>query len=144
MLYPAWAIPEDLTKATNISHRTILTYKIFSFFLGDLTSPCKDPCTVTSIQSLYSVTEFRSVKGSGLPSLWVSVNPAVEVTRHDFPRYGIDLNILDLGSSLGFWLGLSVPHVLEMTVMAMATRCRNHLDASVIKSWQTDRIDKAV
>ena len=141
MLYPALATPEDLTKATNISHNTILTYKIFSFFLGDLTSSCEGPCTVTSIQSLYSVTEFRSVKGSGLPSLWVSVNPAVEVTRHDFPRYGIDLILLDLGSSLGFWLGLSVTHVLEMTVMAMATRIRNHLDASVIKRLQTDRVE---
>ena len=137
-IYPAWATQEDLNKATNI------TYKTFGFFFGDMKSSCKDPCTVTSIQSLYSVTEFHSVKGGGLPSLWVSLNPVVEVTWHVFPSYGIDLILLDLGSSLGFWLGLSVTHVLEMAVMAMATRIRNCLEASVIKSWQTDSVDEAV
>ena len=63
-----------------------------------------------------------------MPSLLVDLNPVVEVTRHVFPRYDIALFLLDLGSCSGLWLGLSVTQAMEMAVMALVNRIRNHLE----------------
>ena len=86
-LYPAWATPEDLSKATNISKGDGFSYKIWKFFYGDIPSPCIDPCTITSVQSFYTFTEHHTgnVNGwSGLPSLVIDLNPEVVVTRRAY------------------------------------------------------------
>ena len=122
-LYPAWATPEDLDKATNVSQGAGLNYKTVNFFFGDIHNPCRDPCKKTSFQSFYSFTEY-GVVGDWRPSLLLDLNPVVEVSRHVFPRYDMDLFLLDLGSCSGLWLGLSVTQVLEMAIMALVNRIR--------------------
>ena len=137
ILLPAWATPEDLSKATNISKGEGLNYKIWKFFFGDIPSPCIDPCTVTSVQSFYTFTEYHSanVEGwSGLPSLVIDLNPEVVVTSHVFPRYGLDLFLSDLGSCSGLWLGLSVTQAVETAVMALLANIRHRFDTQVIIS----------
>ena len=123
-VYPAWAAPEDLAKATNISKGARLNYKTVHFFVGDLHNPCGEPCKRTSFHSFYSFTDY-GVVGDWRPSLLLDLNHLVEVTRHVFPRYDMDPFLLDLGSCSGLWLALSVTQVMEMAVMAMVNRIRD-------------------
>ena len=132
-LYPAWATPEDVNKATNISKGAGLKYKTMGFAVGTIHTSCKPPCTVTSVRSFYSFTDYRKVNGRGLSSLLVALNPDVEVTRHVFPSYGPFLILNDLGGCSGLWVGISVTQALEVAVMALTNRIRDRLDACVIQ-----------
>ena len=97
ILHPAWATPEDLNKATNISQGAGLNEETGSFFYGDLHNPCTEPCKETSFHSYYSFTEYGVVSG-WKPSLLLDLNPVVEVTWHVFPSYDVAMFLLDLGS----------------------------------------------
>ena len=145
-LYPAWATPEDLSKATNISKVEGFGYKIWRFFFGDIPSPC----TITSVQSFYIFTEHHTGNVDGwshLPSLVIDRNSEVVVTRHVFskyggvqacifPNYGLDLFLSDLGSCSGLWLVLSVTQAIETAVMALLAKIRHRFDTPAIISLE--------
>ena len=100
---PAWASPEDLHKATNISNGPGLSLKAHLFYLGYLPNSCPNPCIETSIHSSYgnTVPSMMDSNGTALPSVSIAINPDVEVTRHVLQRYTFDQFLLDLGSCSG-------------------------------------------
>ena len=113
-LYPAWAYPEDLSLATNITTNTSgLSLTTMGYFMGETPSPCQDSCTQTTITSVYSDTQKTKWGGVAYPALLIKFNPTVEVTTHYFPEFQFLVVFQDLGSSLGLWLGVGAIQALE-------------------------------
>ena len=83
-LYPAWATPEDLSKATNLTKSNGLVLPAV-YFTGLDPSPCIQPCTQTSIKAIYQYADkdFENTN----PTITLNFNPYVEVTTHAWPRF---------------------------------------------------------
>ena len=130
-IYPAWAHPEDLSKATKISNSSTLSLNAHLFYHGFLSTPCSKPCIETSIHSTYgnTVPNIMGTDGTAQPTLTLMFNPNVEVTKHFYPRYDYNQFLLDLGSCSGLWLGLSVAHALEAAIMVLLNRVQNKFNA---------------
>ena len=94
-LYPAWAFPKDLSKATHITNSSGLGNAI-SYFLGTDPGPCVEPCTQTSIQAVYKQANRLVYKGVTYPTVALYFNPTVEVTTHAMPLFN-PLDVLQVG-----------------------------------------------
>ena len=95
-LYPAWATPQDLNKATNSSKSSGLGGEVISYFMGTNDGPCVDPCTQTSIQAVYKGSNMLTFNDVTLPAVTLHFNPVVEVTTHALPKFN-PLDVLQVG-----------------------------------------------
>ena len=94
-IYPAWAFPKDLSKATHITNSSGLGDAIL-YFLGTDPGPCVEPCTQTSIQAVYKHANRLVYKGVTFPTVALYFNPTVEVTTHAMPMFN-PLDVLQVG-----------------------------------------------
>ena len=84
--YPAWATPEDLTLATNLTIATDFRPSTL-YFMGRSGSPCVEPCKQTTIMSAYQQTDKPLLKGRNYPSVVLNFNQKVRVTTHAMPSF---------------------------------------------------------
>ena len=91
---PSWANPQDLSKATNLSKSEGLG-QVIPYFMGLDPGPCVEPCTQTSITSVYKFSDIVTMNGTSYPSVTLNFNPIVEVTTHAWPTFN-PLNVLQV------------------------------------------------
>ena len=114
-LHPAWATPEDLSKATNLTKSSGLTGSII-YFMGYDSGPCVEPCKQTSIAAVYQQTEKMTVDGHSYPTVNFNFNPIVKVITHALPSFQ-PLEVLQVGF----------------------TACLNHHLGNFSKNWPLGR-----
>jgi hypothetical protein len=85
-LYPSWATPLDLSRATNLTRSAGLGQAIL-YFLGYDSGPCVEPCTQTSIKTVYKLANMMTIKGVTYPAIILNFNPMVEVITHALPIF---------------------------------------------------------
>ena len=94
LLYPAWATPHDLSKATTLSasHWVSASKTIYDYVFG-YPGPCVLPCTQTSISATYRGSD----KVSDHPTIYFIFNPDVRVTTHALPLFQ-PIKVLQVGA----------------------------------------------
>ena len=85
MLYPAWASPNDLTKATNLSRNIGFGKSIQGYFVGTTSGPCIQPCTQTSIKAVYQFSDKPF--GTNQTTINLNFDPDVKVITHAFAKF---------------------------------------------------------
>ena len=84
---PSWANPQDLSKATNLTKSEGLSQTVLQYFLGLDPGPCVEPCTKTSITSVYKFSDIVTVNGATYPMVTLNFNSIVEVITHALPTF---------------------------------------------------------
>ena len=86
-LYPAWAPPDDLSRATNLTKSTGLGGEALGYFIGGMSGPCIQPCTQTSINTIYQFSDQPFGINKTMPTIYLNFDPVVKVITHAFPIF---------------------------------------------------------
>ena len=89
---------------------------------------CQLPCTKISIHSIFQDSRTRK-SGPNKINLYFAENIPVEKT---VLAYGFVSLLVEIGSSLGLWLGLSVVGMFDVSVLAV--HCLNKLKEEIISN----------
>jgi hypothetical protein len=82
-LLPAWATPQNLSRATKLA-KTFGFYKSIDYFMGRSDAPCVQPCTQTSIQAEF---QYVAKLAKNDPTIYLAFDSHVEVTTHALPKF---------------------------------------------------------
>ena len=76
-LHPAWATPQDLSRATNLtkSGGFFMGLHGTGYFMGRIPAPCVQPCTQTSIKAEF---QYSAKLAENDPTIYLVFDPLVE------------------------------------------------------------------
>ena len=77
---------------------------------------CRPPCTIVSVKSTYLQKAESKERTSNVFVLYLSNDVSV---RRIVLAYGLDDLLVEMGSCLGLWLGLSVVGIFDIVVLVL-------------------------